>query len=69
MSGNTLSLYRGELTSYLAREYITITKDYPLAAARAFNTLADTFKFVYISGTFLVPILGDISLANWLANR
>ncbi|PGH36643.1 hypothetical protein GX50_00505 [[Emmonsia] crescens] len=34
-------------------EYITITKDYPLAAARAFNTLADTFKFVYISGTFL----------------
>ncbi|OJD13772.1 hypothetical protein AJ78_05800 [Emergomyces pasteurianus Ep9510] len=31
-------------------EYITITKDYPLAAAKAFSNLADTFKFVYISG-------------------
>ncbi|OAX83567.1 hypothetical protein ACJ72_02079 [Emergomyces africanus] len=31
-------------------EYITITRDYPLSAAKAFSNLADTFKFVYISG-------------------
>ncbi|PTB63999.1 hypothetical protein BBK36DRAFT_1125481 [Trichoderma citrinoviride] len=35
-------------------EYIRITKDYPLAAARAFSSLSDSedqpFRFVYVSG-------------------
>ncbi|KAE8355674.1 hypothetical protein BDV28DRAFT_26880 [Aspergillus coremiiformis] len=32
-------------------EYIKITKDYPLAAAKAFSQLsADSFNFVYVSG-------------------
>ena len=34
-----------------ASEYVTITKDYPLAAAKAFSTLNDhMFNFVYVSG-------------------
>ncbi|KAK2795149.1 hypothetical protein FQN52_006075 [Onygenales sp. PD_12] len=31
-------------------DYVKITKDYPLAAAKAFSRLSDSFKFVYISG-------------------
>ncbi|KAL3436013.1 hypothetical protein BDV09DRAFT_166078 [Aspergillus tetrazonus] len=31
-------------------EYIKITLDYPLAAAKAFSTLSDSFNFVYVSG-------------------
>ena len=31
-------------------EYIKITKDYTLEAARAFSGLSDKFKFVYVSG-------------------
>jgi hypothetical protein len=35
------------------REYKKITIDYPLSAAKAFSTLSDNFKFVYVSGTNL----------------
>ena len=35
------------------RKYTEITKDYPLAAAKAFSSLSDPFKFVYVSGMFL----------------
>ncbi|PWY63030.1 nucleoside-diphosphate-sugar epimerase [Aspergillus heteromorphus CBS 117.55] len=31
-------------------DYVKITVDYPLAAAKAFATLADSFNFVYVSG-------------------
>ncbi|MCJ1474330.1 hypothetical protein MMC13_002988 [Lambiella insularis] len=31
-------------------EYVTITHDYPLAAAKAFRNLSKPFKFVYVSG-------------------
>ncbi|KAI9761892.1 MAG: hypothetical protein M1840_001545 [Geoglossum simile] len=31
-------------------EYVRITVDYPVAAAKAFSTLSDNFKFVYVSG-------------------
>jgi hypothetical protein len=31
------------------REYVKITVDYPVAAAKAFSTLSDSFKFVYVS--------------------
>jgi hypothetical protein len=34
----------------LGRDYVKITVDYPLAAAKAFSTLHDPFKFVYVSG-------------------
>lgn len=33
-----------------SREYVKITVDYPVAAAKAFAGLADYFKFVYVSG-------------------
>ncbi|PGH16310.1 hypothetical protein AJ79_01852 [Helicocarpus griseus UAMH5409] len=43
---------QGIAQSLVSKEdYITITKDYPLSAAKAFSNLADNFKFVYISGT------------------
>lgn len=32
------------------REYVKITLDYPLAAAKAFAGLSDSFNFVYVSG-------------------
>ena len=32
------------------REYKKITVEYPLAAAEAFTSLHDPFKFVYVSG-------------------
>ena len=51
-------------------EYIKITHDYPLAAAKAFSTLPPAgkpFKFVYVSGEgattspgFLTPFFGRI---------
>ncbi|KAH7048412.1 hypothetical protein B0J12DRAFT_114254 [Macrophomina phaseolina] len=31
-------------------EYVTITKEYPLAAAKAFSSLSPKFKFIYVSG-------------------
>jgi len=31
-------------------DYIRVTKDYPLTAARAFSELSDKFNFVYVSG-------------------
>ncbi|KAE8141548.1 hypothetical protein BDV38DRAFT_189364 [Aspergillus pseudotamarii] len=31
-------------------EYVKITMDYPLAAAKAFSGLSDSFNFVYVSG-------------------
>ena len=47
------------------REYIKITYEYPLAAARAFSTLSSPFKFVYVSGEgatttpgMLTPLFG-----------
>ncbi|KAL2823500.1 hypothetical protein BDW59DRAFT_97411 [Aspergillus cavernicola] len=36
-------------------EYVKITLDYPLAAAEAFATLSDNFKFVYVSGEGATP--------------
>ncbi|THC96674.1 hypothetical protein EYZ11_003829 [Aspergillus tanneri] len=48
-------------------EYIKITLDYPLAAAKAFSRLSDSFNFVYVSGegatqtpTRFTPIFGRI---------
>ncbi|KAK0660613.1 hypothetical protein DIS24_g3186 [Lasiodiplodia hormozganensis] len=48
-------------------EYIKITQDYPLAAAKAFSGLNDPFKFVYISGEgatqapgYFTPLFGRI---------
>lgn len=37
------------------REYDKITVDYPLTAAKAFSSLSDPFKFVYVSGTSASP--------------
>jgi len=31
-------------------KYVNVTIDYPLAAAEAFSTLSDPFKFIYVSG-------------------
>src|SRR5205814_1213170 len=31
-------------------KYVEITKDYTLAAAKAFSTLSDNFNFVFVSG-------------------
>lgn len=42
------------LTS-LSREYVKITVDYPLAAAKAFSGLSDSFNFVYVSGEGVCP--------------
>jgi len=33
-----------------AKEYVKITHDYPIEAAKAFATLSDRFNFVYVSG-------------------
>ncbi|KAJ9218007.1 hypothetical protein DTO166G4_398 [Paecilomyces variotii] len=48
-------------------EYIKITLDYPLAAAKAFSGLSNSFKFVYVSGEgattnpgFLTPLFGTV---------
>ncbi|GAD98533.1 hypothetical protein AN3421.2 [Paecilomyces variotii No. 5] len=48
-------------------EYIKITLDYPLAAAKAFSGLSDSFKFVYVSGEgattepgFMTPLFGTV---------
>jgi len=40
------------LTHIYCSEYVRITHDYPLAAAKAFSSLSDTgkFNFVYVSG-------------------
>ncbi|KAB8258580.1 hypothetical protein BDV32DRAFT_151206 [Aspergillus pseudonomiae] len=37
-------------TQVSKEEYVKITVDYPLAAAKAFSGLSDSFNFVYISG-------------------
>ncbi|OJD34884.1 nucleoside-diphosphate-sugar epimerase [Diplodia corticola] len=54
-------------------EYIKITQDYPVAAAKAFSGLHDPFKFVYVSGEgathspgFFTPIFGRIKGATEL---
>ncbi|PYH89012.1 hypothetical protein BO71DRAFT_435203 [Aspergillus ellipticus CBS 707.79] len=48
-------------------DYVKITVDYPLAAAKAFSTLSDSFNFVYVSGQgatqtpgFLTPFFGRV---------
>jgi len=48
-------------------KYEEITVTYPLAAAKAFQTLSDPFKFIYVSGagatttpSFLTPLFGRI---------
>jgi len=48
-------------------DYIKITKDYTLEAAKAFSGLSDNFKFVYVSGEgatttpgMLTPLFGRI---------
>ncbi|KAH7055729.1 hypothetical protein B0J12DRAFT_428318 [Macrophomina phaseolina] len=48
-------------------EYIKITQDYPLAAAKAFSGLNDPFKFVYVSGEgatqtpgYFTPLFGRV---------
>lgn len=48
-------------------EYIKITQDYPLAAAKAFSSLNDPFKFVYVSGEgatqkpgYFTPLFGRV---------
>ena len=35
---------------WYCREYVKITKDWPLEAAKAFAGLKEPFKFVYVSG-------------------
>jgi hypothetical protein len=70
----------GKLTPFLGRDYITITKSYPLAAAQAFQSLPskagtkEPFHFVYVSGdgaTFtpgrLTPIFGRVKGETELA--
>ncbi|KAF5857712.1 hypothetical protein ETB97_005427 [Aspergillus alliaceus] len=37
-------------TQVSKEEYVKITVDYPLAAAKAFSGLSDSFNFVYVSG-------------------
>jgi len=37
-------------TQVTKEQYVNITLDYPLAAAKAFSTLSDPFKFIYVSG-------------------
>ncbi|KKK20321.1 hypothetical protein P175DRAFT_0502613 [Aspergillus ochraceoroseus IBT 24754] len=37
-------------TQVSKEEYVKITREYPLAAAKAFSTLSDSFNFVYVSG-------------------
>jgi hypothetical protein len=39
-----------KLTWVFGRDYVKITVDYPLAAAKAFSTIHDPFRFVYVSG-------------------
>jgi hypothetical protein len=40
--------------------------DYPLAAAKAFSTLSDSFNFVYISGSgaSMYPINGSVEAST-----
>ncbi|PLB44869.1 hypothetical protein P170DRAFT_440081 [Aspergillus steynii IBT 23096] len=52
-------------TQVSKEEYVKITLDYPLAAAKAFAGLSDKFNFVYVSGEgatqtpgFLTPLFG-----------
>ncbi|KAJ7610771.1 hypothetical protein FB45DRAFT_875534 [Roridomyces roridus] len=44
--------FHGAQTQVDKNEYVRITYDYPLAAAKAFSTLSekDHFNFVYVSG-------------------
>jgi hypothetical protein len=48
-------------------DYVKITKDYTLKAAKAFSSLSDNFKFVYVSGEgatvrpgMLTPLFGRV---------
>ncbi|KAH8433773.1 putative nucleoside-diphosphate-sugar epimerases [Aspergillus melleus] len=54
-------------TQVSKEEYVKITLDYPLAAAKAFAGLSEKFNFVYVSGDgatqnpgFLTPYFGSI---------
>lgn len=49
-------------TDISLREYKKITIDYPLAAAEAFSSLSDKFKFVYVSGMSFQIALFDPTL-------
>lgn len=50
-SGRTMKLI------WMYRDYVKITKDYTLEAAKAFSGLNDPFKFVYVSGMISHPLL------------
>jgi len=58
---SVLTWWRGSLLSSLTNrsEYIRITHDYPLAAAKAFTSLSGSsqFNFVYVSGEGYVTCL------------
>jgi hypothetical protein len=43
------------------REYEKITVEYPLAAAKAFTSLHDPFKFVYVSGMSSLSYVSTLS--------
>ncbi|RAK94986.1 putative nucleoside-diphosphate-sugar epimerases [Aspergillus ibericus CBS 121593] len=54
-------------TEVTKEDYVKITVDYPLAAAKAFSTLSDSFNFVYVSGEgatqspgLLTPFFGRV---------
>lgn len=42
--------------------YVEITKDYTLAAAKAFSTLSDNFRFVFVSGEGATTTPGPFTL-------
>ncbi|PYI06940.1 nucleoside-diphosphate-sugar epimerase [Aspergillus sclerotiicarbonarius CBS 121057] len=54
-------------TEVTKEDYVKITVDYPLAAAKAFASLSDSFNFVYVSGEgatqspgLLTPFFGRV---------
>ncbi|KAJ7364731.1 hypothetical protein DFH08DRAFT_839846 [Mycena albidolilacea] len=50
-------------------EYIRITYDYPLAAAKAFSTLNNKFNFVYVSGEGADPTEKTFTLFGKIKGR
>jgi hypothetical protein len=56
-------------TDIAIREYKIITIDYPLAAAEAFSSLSDKFKFVYISGILPAALFLDHALNHFNRRR
>ena len=56
-----------QLNMITCSDYIAITVDYPLAAAKAFSGLSSPFKFVYVSGggatttpSMMTPMFGTV---------